>query len=60
MEFSYIMCNTDMVNAAMNMLTYVKSKPYGVNMVDIHNNTQWSRNSNYNSSNNGGKVGFFK
>ena len=62
MEFSYIMCNTDMVNAAMNMLTYVKSKPYGVNMVDIHNNTQWNRNSNYNSgnSNNGGKSGFFK
>ena len=30
-QFSSIILNTDMVNAAMNMLTYVKVKPYLIN-----------------------------
>lgn len=31
MEFNYYLCNTDFYNAALNMLTYIKTGPYGVN-----------------------------
>ena len=56
LEFTGIICNTDMVNAAMNMLTYVKTKPYGINLTDINSNTSWNRNTNgnYNSRPRGG------
>lgn len=32
LNFANIILNTDMVNAAMTMLNYVKTKPYGVNL----------------------------
>lgn len=34
-EFAYIICNTDMVNAAMSMLSYVKTAPYNINYKDL-------------------------
>ena len=36
-HISSILLNTDMLNAAMNMINYVKTKPYGVNIVDMNN-----------------------
>lgn len=48
-----ILLNTDMVNAAMNMLNYVKTKPYGVNCIEL------SQNDKYNKSNYGYGKGFF-
>ena len=44
-QFTSIILNTDMVNAAMNMLTYVKVKPYLVN--SNINQTGDVRQSNY-------------
>lgn len=38
LEFSSYVVRTDMLNAAMNMLTYVKTKPYGLNMNNLNSN----------------------
>lgn len=38
LQFCSIILNTDMVNAAMNMINYVKSKPYGINVIEIKDN----------------------
>ena len=38
MEFIYYINNTDLHNAASSMLNYVKTMPYGVNMIDLQQN----------------------
>lgn len=35
MEFIYYITNTDLHNAASNMLNYVKTMPYGTNIIDL-------------------------
>lgn len=35
MEMCYYLCNTDFYNAALSMLTYVKTGPYGVNRYSV-------------------------
>ena len=47
LHFTSIILNTDMVNAAMNMLNYVKSKPYGINTVDLSQNENKFNRNNY-------------
>ena len=44
LEFAYYINNTDMVNAAMNMLTYVKTKPYGVNVYEYEKRGNFNTN----------------
>ena len=46
LQITSILLNTDMVNAAMNMLNYVKAKPYGINNYDLtqNNNTKFNKN----------------
>ena len=36
MEFFYYMMNTDMYNAAQNMIQYIKTQPYGTNLKDLN------------------------
>lgn len=44
MELNYYLCNTDFYNAALSVLNYIKSGPYGVNRssVDISRNERSS------------------
>lgn len=37
-EFFYYICNTDILNAAFNLLNYIKMNPYGENLVDLSSN----------------------
>jgi hypothetical protein len=46
LQFTSIVLNTDMVNAAMNMLNYVKSKPYGMNNIELKDNNGSNNNRN--------------
>ena len=39
MELAYYLTKTDMVNAAMNLINYIKSPPYGENLFDINTGT---------------------
>jgi hypothetical protein len=62
MEFASILIRTDMINYAANMLTYVKSKPYGTNLNYANNFNNNFNNSSYrpnNSNYNGNGGGFF-
>lgn len=48
LEFYYYITNTDVYNAAIGLLNYVKQGPYGVNLTDMNNNsyrdTDWGNN----------------
>ena len=46
LQFTSIVLNTDMVNAAMNMLNYVKVKPYGMNNIELKDNSGSNNNRN--------------
>lgn len=35
MEFQYYICNVDFYTAATNLLTYLKTQPYGINVIDM-------------------------
>src|SRR5574344_1055570 len=66
MEFYYYICNTDMYSAAIGLLNYVKSGPYGMNLhnIDSDNNNDY-RNDSFGDwddakrSNKGKKNSFF-
>lgn len=64
MEFGNYIIHTDMINAAMNMLTYVKLRPYGTNLFDFNQQNTTTNyiatpNNNRPNYSNNNKKGFF-
>ncbi len=59
LEFNAYILRTDMLTAAMTMLNYVKTRPYGMNMIGSRSNNNYQQNNSNYSNNSGGKKGFF-
>lgn len=45
LEFYYIIMNTDIVSAALNMINYLKIEPYGINLKNINGTQEYTATS---------------
>lgn len=57
MEFYYYICNTDMYNAAIGLLNYVKTGPYGENLYTFGKDNNYNKDNGYNDWNEAKKSG---